>query len=295
MTKSVHTRWTSLAAIAAATVLSPGTAFAQDADPLAVTAAPVETAEPVTTAEPVAVTPEPVESDPLTPAVEETPVAAPTTAPRSATRAASPAPARSAPASSTSVAAETPAPAPADAALPPVATTEALPPLAIEEPAPIARADTSNDDLLPIAAGAGVGLLALLGLGMAARRRKPRIERDVVAHEPRIARTVVDEPAPVTTTPSANPRPAFAWGNTPAAAATTAPMTGNRMERALQGPTPDNPFLSLKKRLKRAAFFDQRDRQVRAGIADRVSPMAGLPNRVADGLRPSRSAQLQPA
>jgi hypothetical protein len=176
-----------------------------------------------------------------------------------------------------------------------VATTDALPPLAIEEPAPIAPADTSNDDLLPVAAGAGVGLLALLGLGMAARRRKLRIERDVVANEPRIARTVVDEPPPVTTAPSANPRPAFAWGSTPAAAATTAPMTGNRMERARQGPTPDNPFLSLKKRLKRAAFFDQRERQVRDGISDRVSPMAGLPKRLADGLRPSRSQQLQPA
>ena len=52
----------------------------------------------------------------------------------------------------------------------------------------------------------------------------------------------------------------------------------NRIEAAKRGPTPDNPSLSLKKRLKRAAFFDQRDRAIAAGKAAPVSAMAGLPD-----------------
>ena len=45
----------------------------------------------------------------------------------------------------------------------------------------------------------------------------------------------------------------------------------------MRGPTPDNPSLSLKKRLQRAAFFDKRDREVAAGQAEPVDPDAGLP------------------
>ena len=51
----------------------------------------------------------------------------------------------------------------------------------------------------------------------------------------------------------------------------------SHMDRALLGPTPDNPSLSLKTRLKRAAFFDQRERQVAEGQAEPVDPEAGLP------------------
>jgi len=54
------------------------------------------------------------------------------------------------------------------------------------------------------------------------------------------------------------------------------------VDRAMRGPTPDNPSLSLKKRMKRAAFFDQRDRQVAAGTAKPVDPDAGLPERMVD-------------
>ena len=49
------------------------------------------------------------------------------------------------------------------------------------------------------------------------------------------------------------------------------------VDRAMRGPTPDNPSLSLKKRLQRAAFFDKREREVAAGEADPVDPDAGLP------------------
>lgn len=51
----------------------------------------------------------------------------------------------------------------------------------------------------------------------------------------------------------------------------------SHMDRAMLGPTPDNPSLSLKNRLKRASFFDQREREVAAGTAEPVDPEAGLP------------------
>ena len=57
--------------------------------------------------------------------------------------------------------------------------------------------------------------------------------------------------------------------------------TESHVERAMRGPTPDNPSLSLKKRLKRAHFFDQRDRAVAEGRAEPVSADAGLPGHTA--------------
>jgi hypothetical protein len=48
-------------------------------------------------------------------------------------------------------------------------------------------------------------------------------------------------------------------------------------ERAKCGPTPENPSQSLKKRMKRAAFFEKRDREVAAGEAAPVDADAGLP------------------
>jgi hypothetical protein len=72
----------------------------------------------------------------------------------------------------------------------------------------------------------------------------------------------------------------------------------SRIERARRGPTPDNPSLSLKKRLKRAAFFDQRDRDAAAGRATPIAAVAGLPKRMADKVRTTAQPQtriLQPA
>ncbi len=77
---------------------------------------------------------------------------------------------------------------------------------------------------------------------------------------------------------------------------TTNPASGSKeshVDRAMLGPTPDNPSLSLKKRLKRAAFFDQRDREVAAGEAVPVDADAGLPDQVVEDIaeleRPSES------
>ena len=58
----------------------------------------------------------------------------------------------------------------------------------------------------------------------------------------------------------------------------------SHMDRAMLGPTPDNPSLSLKKRLKRAAFFDQREREVAAGKAEPVDADAGLPEQMVEDI-----------
>ena len=58
----------------------------------------------------------------------------------------------------------------------------------------------------------------------------------------------------------------------------------SHVDQAMLGPTPDNPSLSLKKRLKRAAFFDQRERDVAAGEAEPVEPDAGLPDAMTDDM-----------
>ncbi|HEU5482344.1 MAG TPA: hypothetical protein VFU80_04535 [Sphingomicrobium sp.] len=63
----------------------------------------------------------------------------------------------------------------------------------------------------------------------------------------------------------------------------------SHVERAMRGPTPDNPSLSLKKRLKRAAFFDKRDREVAEGKAAPVDSEAGLPDAmIAESVPPPR-------
>jgi hypothetical protein len=68
---------------------------------------------------------------------------------------------------------------------------------------------------------------------------------------------------------------------------TTKPASGSiesHVDRAMLGPTPENPSLSLKTRLKRAAFFDKRDREVAAGKAEPVDADAGLPEQMVDDI-----------
>ena len=60
--------------------------------------------------------------------------------------------------------------------------------------------------------------------------------------------------------------------------------TESHVEQAMLGPTPDNPSLSLKKRLKRATFFDQREREVAAGKAVPVDEDAGLPEQMVEDI-----------
>jgi hypothetical protein len=76
---------------------------------------------------------------------------------------------------------------------------------------------------------------------------------------------------------------AFAWGNSQPAAQPAADDESDRLpgeswvERAYRGPSPANPSVSLRARLKRAAFFDKREREVAQGTAEPVEADAGLP------------------
>ena len=138
----------------------------------------------------------------------------------------------------------------------------------------------------------GGGGLAILALGAAAvaianrrRRRKdeeawnydtldpvaePEAEhRDVVAHH---------EPPMIAPEPSA-----FAWGAAQSPDEHVESSSDDRrpgetwVERAYRGPSPANPSVSLRARLKRAAFFDKREREVAQGTAEPVEADAGLP------------------
>ena len=270
-----------LAAIAAATAFLATPAMAQDAAPVVVDPVPI-----------VADTPLPSEATPTPDAVTDTLAPAATTTTTTTTRttrSTSPTRASAAPAAR-SVRAPAPVARPV-AAAPAAPVAEVVPPFdpamvaPLPEPVvatPVAPADsTSIEEMLPIAGAAGLGLLALAGAGFAMRRR--RRDDDVVVEEsfrePVMSRA---EPMPVVTAPIAvaaplADKPAFAWGN---ALRENAPAK-NWIEAARRGPTPDNPSQSLKKRLQRAAFFDRREKQVAAGQALPMSPMAGLPDALA--------------
>jgi hypothetical protein len=155
------------------------------------------------------------------------------------------------------------------------------------------------DDMLPIAAGGGLGLLALGGTAAALigrrRRRKEQewADAQTMAYEPfetaaapkpeRRPAPAIHAERPVMVEPSA-----FAWGNQTQAEETAragepiAGQDGRRpgetwVEAAYRGPTPNNPSASLRHRLKRAAFFDKREREAAAGLSQPVDANAGLP------------------
>lgn len=264
-----------LTAIAAVLALSSTPLLAQETtappDPVTETSS-----EPAPTADPLA--PEPAASQPeaTEPASteESSPAAAPTrrTAARSrtaATNRASSEPARTAAPAS--------APQPAEAAaetlpvLPPTAAPVTDPfapaePVAVEEPV--------ADETLPIAGAAGLGLLALGAIGLAVQGRRRR--REERAHQ--LANQQYLEEHPEELAPS-HDEPAFVRASHPAMAAaapgpvlTDAPKTklpkdfdlsrfGPHVQAAYLGPTEDNPSLSLKHRLRRAAAMDQKARQ----------------------------------
>ena len=134
----------------------------------------------------------------------------------------------------------------------------------------------------------GGGALALLALGggAVAFARRRRDEEDEFVEE-----TATDAPM---TEPGPAPRhdpvfdeqptivapSAFAWGNTHTAESAVNRRNETWVERAYRGPTPDNPSLSLRKRLKRANFFDARERRVATGQAEPIDADAGLPESV---------------
>lgn len=262
-----------LSAIAAFLVLSTPAAFAQKAPavtmtpPVAPTTVPVPAPAP-TIAAPSATstaTPQPVIRVPLDlPPVEPAPKVAEPKA------AAAPAPKR--------VAAKpreaTPAPAaPREAAAPvaaasepvlseatPVAAPVPVPAEPVIETAPVAPVEqaAAGNDMLPwqIAGGAAALLLAG-GVGLAfARRRRASSEvwdfdeaRTEAEWVPGAAATVA-EPAPEPIAPQ----------TTPTFAAAPSGSMGRHEAMAMTGPTPENPFATLHKRLARARFLDRQER-----------------------------------
>jgi hypothetical protein len=58
---------------------------------------------------------------------------------------------------------------------------------------------------------------------------------------------------------------------------------GRHVQAAYRGPTSDNPSLSLKKRLKRARFYDQRERMATP------APQVQTPAPVAPAAKPQRT------
>jgi len=106
----------------------------------------------------------------------------------------------------------------------------------------------------------------------------------------------------------AAPEPSFARAAVqPAAAATALPAGfdlsrfGRHVQAAYRGPTPDNPSLSLKNRLRRASFFDQQERRAaeEGKAAARPTQPAWMTRKANEAefmFRPaSRKPELKPA
>jgi hypothetical protein len=138
--------------------------------------------------------------------------------------------------------------------------------------------------MLPIAGAAGLVLLALIGVVLALRRRTRRNEEELAAVDE--VEPAFEGPAPVDPLFAAQQSAPLAA--VPAAAVAESALSGpcadaapgSHVEAACDGPTEDNPSLSIKKRLKRAQFFDQREQLAAAGMAVPVEADAGLPDAV---------------
>jgi len=186
------------------------------------------------------------------------------------------------------------APAPnSDSAVAPVVDLSAAP---ANKPAQASTPSNATNEMLEIGGGA-LALIALGGIAYSVARRRRRedewhgewvdepevVEEDHVAAAPVMAEPrhdpIVHEEQPAIVGPSA-----FTWGERPEATPAAERDSGDDrlpgeswVERAHRGPSANNPSVSLKNRLRRAAFFDKRERDVAAGIAEPVDPDAGLP------------------
>jgi len=183
------------------------------------------------------------------------------------------------------------APAPLPAAVPTPVTKAA--------PAPVAPqpAQTSVDnDILPIAGGAAA-LLLLGGGAFAIARRKRRADDEDVILETRYV-PAADPVAPVVPAAATAPVPprqqTLPSGTNSLPSGFDISRFGRHTQAAYRGPTPENPSLSLKKRLKIASFYDQRERQAEQGITPAAPARVPAPAVAAHTtdhitVRPSRS------
>ncbi|MEO8547136.1 MAG: LPXTG cell wall anchor domain-containing protein [Sphingomicrobium sp.] len=290
-----------MTALAAVMALSSAPLVAQTVDePIVTTPTPtVETTPAPAAADPVAAAPvaeTPVAADPLAAKTTKVTTRKATTKATSVKTTA----ARARPAAThASTAAPAVATAPAAAISAPVAEVPVEQPLPrpteiAAEPAPQPPATTaiSTNDMLPVAGGLGILLLAGTGLVVRRRRRRAQEADDAAwqadietAAEPPAepAMTVEPEPALQLIEPAPVLAPAFiasAPEPVPAAEATPAvdgPVTelpegfdlsrfGYNVQAAYKGPTEDNPSLSLKHRLRRASGMDQQERKLDAEV-----------------------------
>jgi hypothetical protein len=166
-----------------------------------------------------------------------------------------------------------------------------------EQPKPVTTAKaqpSKKDDTVPIAAGGALAFLALGGAAVAMTRRRRNdddemwVEEETVEPVAQPERVIAREPVVDQQPPIVSPS-AFGWAGDRAAVASplatdpTIEQDDRRpgeswVERAHRGPTPNNPSVSLRNRLRRAAFFDKRERDVAAGTAEPVDMTAGLPS-----------------
>lgn len=152
--------------------------------------------------------------------------------------------------------------------------------------------------MLPIAGAAGAALLLLLGGGIyaASRRRRADGEPAEAVYETSSGEMIS---TPVTAAPVMAPPvidPAMARTDASAAMASSSLPAGFDLSRfgrhtqaAYRGPTPENPFLSLRRRLKRASFLDARERVAAAPVAASVATPQSAP---AAATAPVRQAGL---
>lgn len=279
MTKNIALSRPAMSAIAAFLVLSTPAAFAQEAPtvtmtpPVAPTTVPVPVDPPATAAPPAATTtmaPQPVIRVPLdiapaepAPKATEPKVAATPAPKRVAAKPREAAPAPAAPREAAAPVAPVAAPAMAEAA--PIAepvVTPPVEPVAEATPASVERAATSDDYLPWQIAGGAAALLLIGGAGLAFARRR-RASSEVWAFDeapadaewfPGAAAMTAERAAEPAATEPVAPK------TTPTFAAAPSGSMGRHEAMAMAGPTPENPFATLQKRLARARFLDRQER-----------------------------------
>ena len=306
-----YARTSALPAIAAALALSSTPVFAQDAPSTSTPPVASEPAPTVATDPAPAVDSTPVAADPVVPeatttkTVTKRTTTAAKTAPKVATRTVTQKVTRTAhaavpAAAGAPVATAAPAPAPTTAPAKPAPVVDLSAKSAAPAPAPTAKAEPANgSNETAMELGGGALALIAIGAGAYALSRRRRHEDDEIVDEvyepettavaepepemaPRHDPVVREEPAMIAPEVSA-----FSWGNQAETTMTTAADDDDGsdrnpgeswVERAYRGPSPANPSVSLRARLKRAAFFDKREREVAAGKAEPVDTDAGLPD-----------------
>ncbi|HJS10633.1 hypothetical protein, partial [Sphingopyxis sp.] len=178
-------------------------------------------------------------------------------------------PAAPAAAAATPVAAPA-AEAPAIEEATPIAAPMAAPaePIAEPPPLPAETASTTGDAFPWEIAGGAAALLIIGGAGFAFARRRRAIGEDAAAYDYEPAPLAATEPVTGETQPWITPAYAprdeeeLAPRTIPAFIAAPTGSMGRHEAMAMAGPTDDNPFATLSKRLKRARFLDQQERAV---------------------------------